>query len=149
MLELPAGILLIVLGALLIRSLMKYQILNAHQHTHSHMHTDTSGKSYVHTHAHVHKSAFAGVLQGLGGSAAVMLVTLATVPTAELGLIFISIYGAGVILGMVIIAFVISSLLRLAYSRVKRVHEIIQAVTGSISIGFGLFMILQVIQSTF
>ena len=144
LLELPAGVALIILGIFLIRSLVKNNA-SAHQHTHPHIHLDGNGKSYVHTHAHLHKSAFTGILQGLGGSAAVMLVTLATVPSAELGFVFILIFGVGVILGMVSIACLISSLLTLTASRLKKVHEKIVAVTGLISIGFGVFIIVQVV----
>ena len=74
-----------------------------------------------------------------------MLVTLATVPSAELGFVFILIFGVGVILGMVSIACLISSLLTLTASRLKKVHEKIEVVTGLISIGFGVFIIVQVV----
>jgi cytochrome c biogenesis protein CcdA len=141
-LELPGGIVLILLGVFLIKSVITHKTNVPHEHQHTHL--DSNGKSIVHTHAHVHKSMAAGVLQGLGGSAAIMLVTLTTVPSAELGLIYILIFGLGVILGMVSVACLISSLLSLTTSRLQNVHEKIKAITGTISIGFGIFIILQV-----
>jgi sulfite exporter TauE/SafE len=74
-----------------------------------------------------------------------MLVTLTTANSFELGLIFILVFGAGVILGMVSIACLISSLLNYTAVHLEKVHEKIMAVTGTISIGFGIFIIIQVL----
>jgi ABC-type nickel/cobalt efflux system permease component RcnA len=147
--ELAAGAMLVVLGALLLRPIIAQRI-HTHHHrnasgdssqTHSHLKEDKKG--LVHSHNHVHKSVFTGILQGMAGSAALMLVTLTTVSSAELGLIFIGVFGVGVILGMVCIACVISSVLNYTATHLERVHEKISLLTGSISIGFGIFLIIQ------
>jgi len=74
-----------------------------------------------------------------------MLVALTTVSSWELGIIFILVFGAGVILGMVGIACLISSLLNYTASRLEGIHEKITAVTGIISISFGIYLITQVL----
>jgi high-affinity nickel permease len=149
-----AGALLLVLGALLLRPIIAQKIhmrLHAGEPSvgaHSHSEEDSSHNhdhGHIHSHSHVHKSAFTGAVQGLAGSAALMLVTLTTVSSVPLGLAFIAVFGAGVILGMVCISLAISSILRYTAARLEKVHELISIVTGSISIGFGLFLILQVV----
>ena len=75
----------------------------------------------------IQKSAFAGVLQGLGGSAALMLVTLATVSSVVTGLAFILIFGFGVILGMIGISCVVGSIIAYTASNLEKVHKLIKA----------------------
>ncbi len=140
LLEIPAGIALIVLGALLLRSIISSQP-NMFQQSHSHTHLDEEGRSYTHVHSHVHKSAFAGFLQGVSGSATVMLVMLASVPSIELGMVFILMYGIGLILAMIGFACLFSSLLGL--TRLQKVHAKIQAVIGLVSVGFGVLIVIQ------
>ena len=145
--EFAAGIMLFVLGILVVKPLLTHKLL-MHQHekianTQTPASSDSTNKTQ--DHSHVHKSALTGVLQGLAGSAAIMLVTLTTVNSFELGLIFILVFGVGVILGMVSIACLISSLLHYTAVHLEKVHEKIMAVTGTISIGFGIFIIIQVL----
>jgi ABC-type nickel/cobalt efflux system permease component RcnA len=164
--EFAAGIMLIVIGAWVIRPFLNHLLRRhtrgedegKHAHTHSHNeHTHTHGHSHSHSHSHSHnntpqegrfhlsKSALTGVLQGLGGSAAIMLVTLTTVDSLELGLVFIAVFGVGVILGMVCIACLVSSLLNYTATRFESIHEKIKAVTGTISIAFGIYIITQIL----
>jgi cytochrome c biogenesis protein CcdA len=139
-----AGVLLIVLGALVLRPLIAERIsphqvaspVRTHSDLHSHPH------SHGHEHTHLHKSAFTGALQGLGGSAALMLVTVSTVNSVEIGAIFIFLFGVGVILGMVGIACLVGSIIAYAASNLEKVHKIIKALTGSASIVFGVAIIL-------
>ena len=83
-----------------------------------------------------------GALQGLGGSAALMLVTVSTVNSVLMGSIFIFLFGVGVILGMVGIACLVGSVMAYTASNLEKVHKIIKAVTGSASIVFGIVIII-------
>ncbi len=144
--QLAAGVLLIVLGIWVIRPFITGKLrlrnpkgkldeqMDIHDQTHDHA---------GHDHAHLYKSLFTGALQGLGGSAAIMLVVLTTVESATLGLVYILLFGLGVIVGMISIAFVVSSILTYTVSHLERVHEKILAVTGTISICFGVFIVIQ------
>ena len=146
-----AGVLLIILGALVIRPLIAERIrpnqIN-HEHTHSHQqthpysHPHDRTKDNHHGHAHLHKSALTGALQGLGGSAALMLVTLSTVNSVGVGLVFICLFGMGVILGMIGIACLVGSVMAYTASNLEKVHKIIKALTGSVSIVFGILIIV-------
>jgi hypothetical protein len=88
------------------------------------------------------KSAVTGALQGLGGSAALMLVTVSTVNSVLMGSIYIFLFGVGVILGMVGIACLVGSVMAYTALNLGKVHKIIKAVTGSASIVFGIVIII-------
>jgi ABC-type nickel/cobalt efflux system permease component RcnA len=146
-----AGVLLIILGAFVLSTLIAERIHPdqiMHEHTHSHTHSHQHSHSHDHAsdnhhgNAHLHKSALTGALQGLGGSAALMLVTLSTVNSVEIGLVFICLFGAGVILGMVGIATLVGSVLVYTASNLEKVHKLIKSLTGSVSIVFGIVIIL-------
>jgi ABC-type nickel/cobalt efflux system permease component RcnA len=145
-----AGILLIILGVLVVRPLIVESISpnqskiheHAHSHTHPHSHTHEHVTESEHSHAHLHKSALTGAVQGLGGSAALMLVTLSTVNSLMIGAAFIFLFGVGVILGMVGIACLVGSVIAYTASNLEKVHKLIKALTGSASIVFGIVIIV-------
>jgi len=86
-----AGVLLIILGVMVVRPLIAEKISphqgtaygHNHSHTHPHSHTQEHDNEHEHSHSHLHKSAFTGALQGLGGSAALMLVTVSIVNSSH------------------------------------------------------------------
>jgi ABC-type nickel/cobalt efflux system permease component RcnA len=160
--EFAAGIMLIVIGAWVVRPFLshilhrhkqkenKEENANAHlnngdAHTNSHSHGHNHSHSHDDGRFHLSNSALTGVLQGLGGSAAIMLVMVATVNSLALGLVFIVVFGVGVILGMVSIACLISSLLKYTATHLESVHEKIKSVTGTISIVFGAYIVVQIL----
>ena len=113
-----------------------------HTHDHSHSHTHEHPHPHEHSHYHLHKSAFTGAIQGLGGTAAIMLVTLTTVSSVELGQIFILVFGLGVIASMVCIAGLVGSIIAYTAANLEKVHRIIVAATGSASIIIGVLIII-------
>ena len=148
-----AGVLLIVLGIYVIvplimsRAKLHSEVEKEHSHIHQH---DHSYHDHKHTHSenghsHIHKSAITGALQGLGGSAALMLVTLTTVSSVITGLAFIFIFGVGVIAGMIGIACVVGSIMAYTASNLEKVHKIIKSITGTISIIFGIYIIVNIL----
>ena len=145
--EIVAGIMLIVLGSLVIRPLVIERAKSSQPmiQTKQLSPQDTNLTNSKKGHTYMHKSALAGVLQGLGGSAALMLVILTTVSSVVTGLAFILIFGIGVILGMIGIACMVGSIMAYTASNLEKVHRIIIAVTGSASIVFGIFIIVNVL----
>jgi cytochrome c biogenesis protein CcdA len=139
-----AGVLLIILGVMVVRPLIAEKI-SPHQGTpygHNHSHTHEYDNKQEHSHSHLHKSAFTGALQGLGGSAALMLVTLSTVNSVMIGTAFIFLFGVGVILGMVGVACLVGSVIAYTASNLEKVHKLIKVLTGSASIVFGIVIIV-------
>ena len=147
LLELVAATMLIALGILVVKPFVIHLFHSRACEENSEIMTLKSIETHsqAHGNSHIHKSALTGIVQGLAGSAAIMLVTLTTVNSLELGIVFILVFGVGVILGMVSIACLISSLLHYTASRLKGIHEIIAAVTGTISISFGVYLITQIL----
>jgi ABC-type nickel/cobalt efflux system permease component RcnA len=147
-----AGILLIILGLFVVRPLIAerigppkittYEHAHSHSHPHSHSHTHEHDHENEHSHTHLHKSAITGAVQGLGGSAALMLVTVSTVNSVMIGAAFIFLFGVGVILGMVGIACLVGSVIAYTASNLEKVHKLIKALTGSASIVFGIVIIV-------
>ena len=87
--ELLVGFILMGLG---VEILYKQFIKKEHKHTHkhkniSHLHEHTHRKSFKHNHNH--KSFLLGLLHGLAGSGALMLLVIASINSIMQGLIFI------------------------------------------------------------
>ena len=142
-----AGAMLILLGCYVIGPLILDRAKASHplsqtEETHFPNHNISRSEK---DHTHIHKSTLTGLLQGLGGSAALMLVTLTTVSSVELGLVFILIFGIGVILGMVGISCLVGSIMTYTASHLEKVNKIIKAVTGSVSIIFGATIVLYIL----
>jgi hypothetical protein len=77
---------------------------NVHGHVHAHVHehmVHSHEHSHEGSHAHSHKSLIVGMVHGMAGSGALMLVVLSTISSVPLGLAYIAIFGAGSIAGMV------------------------------------------------
>ena len=145
--EFLAGAMLVILGIFVLTPLVKEKnnhVRNFPENTLSTLNANSDGVSKK-KHKHLNKSAVAGVLQGLGGSAALMLVTLTTASSVTIGLIFILIFGFGVILGMIGISCVVGTVIAYAASNLERIHKMIKAITGTGSIIFGIFIILDLI----
>ena len=137
-----AGALLIVLGVLVLKDVIVKRTFSSSQSMQPGI---VNPQLKVAEGSHAHKSLFSGVLQGLAGSAALMLVTLSTIGSPVLGIIFIGLFGLGVILGMLSCSALIGGFLALTSMRIGKVHEIIKAVTGCTGVGFGIYIILTTI----
>ena len=159
--EFAAAVLLIILGIYVLKPLGRELIhryqhktgathAHVHSHSHSHAHMPLLSRAGPHIEGdenrkHLHRSALTGVLQGLGGTAALMLVTLTTVNTLGMGLGFIVLFGVGVILGMIAVVSLLGSIIAYTATRIERAHKIIIGITGSLSIIFGIGVILSIL----
>lgn len=74
----------------------------SHNHIHSHQGNVVHSHGHVHEgeHGHGHKSLIIGMIHGLAGSGALLLIVLSTINSVPLGLAYIAIFGAGSIGGM-------------------------------------------------
>jgi hypothetical protein len=73
-----------------------------HKHIHHHDGSVVHSHEHVHDsgHKHGHKSLLIGMVHGMAGSGALLLVVLSTIHSIPLGLAYIAIFGIGSILGM-------------------------------------------------
>jgi sulfite exporter TauE/SafE len=123
----------------------------AHWHVHRHQeaaHEDPA----VHAHAHPRpafpgRALAVGLLHGLAGSAALLLLTLQTVGSFWPGLAYIGLFGLGSILGMAGLSAAIAMPMRTAARRVAYLQGAIEAVVGLATIAIGMRVIWTLLEA--
>jgi len=108
------GFMLVLLGALLGLKLIRER-WHLHPHDHDgkmHVHLHSHSHAYDHGHAHWWRESVRplciGMAHGLAGSAALLLLVVASAQTVADGLLYIAVFGCGSILGMMLIGLVLS-----------------------------------------
>lgn len=151
-LELAVAVMLVLLGLQsLLKTITGWRVhLHRHAHdghTHVHVHAHAPGANHVHRHRHLLaagvKPFVVGLVHGMAGSGALLLVVLATIPSALLGFVYIGVFGIGSIGGMLLMSSAISLPFVLRGNRVARIDHVLQTVTGLCSLGFGAFLVWQ------
>lgn len=143
--EFAVGVVLIILG---MRILFKISAKQLHVHEHEH---DGTRHAHLHSHEtsashrHAHRSFLVGMLHGLAGSGALMLLILPTAKTAPAGFIFILIFGLGSILGMSLVAMVLGHSLKML-ARFDKIDKGLSVGAASLSIIIGLVTIFEIIK---
>lgn len=150
-LEFCVGIMLFLLGANVIRKLAQ----GGHLHFHAHAH---GGHKHVHPHihenageeAHTHhgfsfspRALVIGMIHGLAGSAALMLLVLPTIESRAVGLLYIIIFGVGSIGGMMLMSFLVGLPFQLTAKKFNRLNHLLQGVAGLVSVVLGLYIIYE------
>jgi len=143
-LEFIVGLVIILLGIFVIKD-----VIGNKKHIHTHTHEN---KPHIHlhshkntgSHAHYHKSFSVGLMHGMAGSAALMLLVLSTMDSIILGILYIIIFGIGSIVGMAIVGGLISLPFIYTSKKSTSINKWIQYATGIFSIGFGLFLLLKI-----
>ena len=150
--EFAVALMLIFLGLkATLRSLRGWKF-HRHRHmhdgsTHSHLHLHREGDEQAHRHRHLiglgARPFFVGLVHGMAGSAALMILVLATIPSALAGLIYIAVFGLGSVGGMLIMSSLISLPFVLTRKRFNVLSEGLQVAVGLFSLSFGLFLVWQ------
>lgn len=152
-LEFGVAIMLVALGINLLIKLLRSKDLHMHPHqhgghfhTHPHVHQHAEGET-PHTHHGMQigkKPFFIGLVHGMAGSAALMLLVLATIPSPIIGLFYIVIFGIGSVGGMLVMSAAISIPFALTATRFMRLNIAVRAVAALFSVGFGIFMMYEI-----
>jgi high-affinity nickel permease len=154
-LEFVVGIMLVGLGADVLRRLIKERMHvhghkhaqeNFHIHFHSHKgateHTDTA-----HNHDHVSvlpKRALAiGLMHGLAGSAALLLIAVADQGSTFMALVYVALFGIGSMFGMGLLSFVIALPMMSAARAGNLSFKGLNALIGTGTAVLGLFLIYE------
>jgi ABC-type nickel/cobalt efflux system permease component RcnA len=152
-LEFCVALMLIALGANAIMKLAGSKALHMHEHKHggrehSHLHLhDGSPEPAVDTHHGFRlnvRPVLVGMVHGLAGSAALMLLILSSISSPVVGLGYIIVFGIGSIGGMFIMSALLSLPLRYTAGRFVRANLAMRLLAGVFSIGIGLFMAYQI-----
>ena len=84
-----------------------------------------------------------GIVHGLAGSAAVALLVLATIHNSAWGVLYLLIFGAGTIAGMMLTTAALAVPYSYTGQRFARLNDGLAAASGLMSLGFGLFIAYQ------
>lgn len=148
--EAGVGIMLVGLGLSVGWTLLR-ECLHVHAHTHDdgtghlHMHSHLDGHEHTHLHRYrlEYKSLAVGMVHGLAGSAALLLLVLSTVRSLTDGMLYILAFGAGSIGGMVLLGTVLSIPFTVTPARLVRTHLVLRAMAGLASVSLGGRMLYQ------
>ncbi len=154
-LEFVVGLMLVLLGADVLRRLIKERIhFHLHRHqgdvVHFHAHTHSAGEAHdPHHHQHSHprgfplRALFVGLMHGMAGSAALILLTLQQVDSAWQGIGYIALFGVGSIAGMAVLSVAIAFPLRYSAQRLTWLHNGLQGTIGVVTLGLGIYVAVE------
>lgn len=140
--EMSVAVMLIVLGAMNLSGALK-GIQQAASHAHPHPPAGDGAAPHVHVRGPL-RPLVIGVVHGLAGSAAVALLVLATIKSAGLALVYLAVFGAGTVSGMMLLTAAMSVPIRALSKRFDHAEQTLGRVTGLVSLVFGLFLAYQI-----
>lgn len=161
LLEFGVGIMLIALGIDVLRRLRKDRIhFHVHQHdggaTHLHAHSHAGERSSQYglhrniPHRHTHRQTLPvravaiGMMHGMAGSAALIVLSLEAVQSLAMGVLYIALFGAGSIAGMALLSLAIAIPMRISASRFAWMRKGISAVVGVLTCLLGAYVVYQI-----
>lgn len=155
-LELAVGVILIGLGVDVLRRLRNRRVhfhVHIHRdgttHMHAHCHQGETGHD-VRRHEHAHpktpsaRAFIVGIMHGMAGSAALILLALHTVESVWTGLLYILLFGIGSVVGMSVLSATIAIPLHYSPRSLTWLHNGLHAAIGVVSIVIGSLLIHQV-----
>ena len=144
-LESVVGAMLVLLGLDLLRRMKSERVhFHAHRHApgetphlHAHSHRGEADPHDGHRHHHTHgrlplRALLIGMVHGLAGSAALVLLSLRTVGDPGVGLMYFAVFGLGSLLGMGLFTWAITIPMRWSGARLSARHR---AMTGLVAVG--------------
>jgi high-affinity nickel permease len=150
--ETAVGIMLVGLGAHVLWRLWRDRV-----HVHRHVHDDGTVHIHVHSHAgetlpharagHVHAHGFrwrtllVGLMHGMAGSAALLVLTVSKAPSPAVGLGYVALFGIGSMFGMGALSTVIAVPLAVSARWLMWANRGLQGAVGLITIGIGAMTI--------
>jgi sulfite exporter TauE/SafE len=148
-LEAIVGGMLILLGLNALRKLVAARKVHIHTHDHG---------AREHAHLHVHDAAAAaekshhrfgvrsvliGMVHGLAGSAALMLLVLPSIESPALALLYILVFGVGSVGGMMAMSFLIGLPFHFTADRFDILNKGIRLVAGAFSLALGAYIVYE------
>jgi high-affinity nickel permease len=147
--ETAVGVMLVGLGAHVLWRLWRDRI-----HFHQHSHQDGTVHLHAHSHAgeilpharvsHSHEHGFrwrtllVGLMHGMAGSAALLVLTATQAPNAAVGLGYVGLFGIGSMIGMGALSTVIAVPIALSARWLTWANRSLQGAVGLVTIAIGL-----------
>jgi sulfite exporter TauE/SafE len=157
MLELAVGVMLILLGADALNRLRRERVhFHAHRHAdgvehfHAHSHPDARAPhdpaqpEHQHPHGFAARALLVGMVHGLAGSAALVLLALEALRSPAWGLLYIATFGLGSLLGMAVLSAAIAVPLRLTSRHPSRGFDRLGAALGLATLLLGVYTVYRV-----
>jgi len=148
-LEAAVGVMLVGLGAHLLWRLWRDRV-----HVHAHRHDDGTVHFHAHSHAgegvpqaraaHTHAHGFrwrtllVGLMHGMAGSAALLVLTAAQAPGAAIALGYIALFGVGSMIGMALLSSVIAVPIAISARFLSLANHMLQGAVGLITVAIGI-----------
>jgi ABC-type nickel/cobalt efflux system permease component RcnA len=155
-LEFMVGLMLIGLGIdVLRRQLRERMHFHVHRHAdgylhfHVHSHAGEQVQAAVHHHHHHHgrfplRALLVGMMHGMAGSAALILLTLQSVHSPLTGMLYILLFGVGSIAGMAALSAIIAVPLCYSTSSLRRAQNGLHALIGLATLYVGGMMVYHI-----
>ena len=148
-LETAVGVMVVGLGAHVLWRLRRDRV-----HFHQHRHRDGSQHIHLHSHssdtesheriAHMHdhgfrwRSLIVGLMHGMAGSAALLVLAVSQVANPVYGIIYVLLFGVGSMIGMAALSSVIAIPLAASARWLTWANRGLQGAVGIVTIGIGL-----------
>jgi hypothetical protein len=155
-LEFAVGVMLVLLGLDVLRRVARAKVhFHAHRHdggvvhVHAHSHAHDAPLHDYMRHRHVHVARFplralaVGTMHGMAGSAALIVLTVASVKPVSLGFLQIVAFGVGSIVGMAALSLALAVPLRRSAAIDARVQISLRSLVGMGSVVLGVVVMLQ------
>ncbi len=151
-LEFGVALMIIGLGVVAFRRAFRSRAdIHIHKHDHgdqrhAHIHFHEAARSADTTQPHSHsvariglKPTLVGAMHGLAGSGALTLLVLTQIPSSALGLLYLGVFGAGSIVGMLLMSGLVGLPFVLSSRELSGIHYRLQMIAGALSIAFGIW----------
>jgi ABC-type nickel/cobalt efflux system permease component RcnA len=132
-------------GSVLLRYARGRWHMHVHTHgggPHLHMHSHARGPAHEHAHprADARRSLSFGLVHGLAGGAAILVLLVAAAPTRGAQLAYFLAFAAGTMIGMLLVSFSLAGIVRLASGRGARWATVLHlgSATASVAVGCAL-----------
>jgi hypothetical protein len=147
--ETAVGIMLVGLGAHVLWRLWRDRVHfhkhghgdgTVHIHAHSHAHETVPHAGAVHAHAHGFRwrTLLVGLMHGMAGSAALLVLTVSQARTPAIGLAYVALFGIGSMIGMGALSTLIAVPLAVSARWLTWANSGLQGAVGIITIAIGM-----------
>jgi hypothetical protein len=133
--ELGVGIMLVFLGADVLRTLVRRGARHTHEHAAVTPHSPVDRW-------HVSRPLLVGMVHGLAGSAPLLLLTLTGMSSQVAAFSYIAVFGVGSMMSMTIMSLLVSVPAQLTV-QFARSNLALRGLSGLLSVGLGLFIVYE------
>jgi high-affinity nickel permease len=146
--ETVIALVLVLLGAHVLLRALAGSSVHRHEHVHDgmvhrhfHVHVGADSHDHVHLLAGSRRPLLLGLLHGLGGGGALVLVVLTTMPSPAAAFLYILVFGVGSTAGMLVLSGLIGLPFALLAPGSVRLATGLQLAVGAVSVVIGVWML--------